>query len=59
LQTLSAIESSVINSLMMPQIAVLAFFFLGEALSVKEVIGLILVGVGVVVVQWRNQRNAA
>ena len=55
LRTLSAIESSVINSLMMPQIAVLAYFFLGEALSIKEVIGLLLVGIGVVIVQRRNR----
>ena len=44
LRTLSAIELSVINSLMMPQIAVLAYFFLGERLSLKELIGLLLVG---------------
>ena len=54
LRTLSAIESSVINSLMMPQIAVLAYFFLGETLSIKEVIGLLLVGIGVVIVQRRK-----
>jgi drug/metabolite transporter (DMT)-like permease len=57
LRTLSAIESSVINSLMMPQIAVLAYFFLGETLSIKEVIGLLLVGIGVVVVQRRSARK--
>jgi len=57
LQTLSAIESSVINSLMMPQIAVLAFVFLGETLSIKEVTGLILVGIGVVVVQRRRTHS--
>jgi len=55
LRTLSAIESSVINSLMMPQIAVLAYFFLGETLSLKEVIGLLLVGIGVVIVQRRKR----
>jgi drug/metabolite transporter (DMT)-like permease len=55
MRTLSAIESSVINSLMMPQIAVLAYFFLGETLSLKEVIGLLLVGLGVVIAQRRKQ----
>jgi drug/metabolite transporter (DMT)-like permease len=54
LRTLSAIESSVINSLMMPQIAVLAYFFLGETLSIKEIIGLLLVGIGVFIVQRRS-----
>jgi len=55
LQTLSAVESSIINSLMMPQIAILAFIFLGEGLTAKEIIGLILVGVGVLVVQLRKR----
>jgi len=57
LRTLTAVESSVINSLMMPQIAILAFVFLGEALSSKEVVGLILVGVGVLIVQLKRQNQ--
>ncbi len=55
LRTLSAVESSIINSLMMPQIAVLAFVFLGEALNGKEIFGLVLVGVGVIVVQLQKK----
>jgi drug/metabolite transporter (DMT)-like permease len=55
MQTLSAVESSIINSLMMPQIAILAYFFLGETLTAKEIVGLILVGVGVLVVQLRKR----
>jgi len=51
LRTLTAVESSVINSLMMPQIAVLAFVFLGEGLSAKEIWGLVLVSIGVLIVQ--------
>ena len=54
LRTLSAVESSIINSLMMPQIAILAFVFLGEALSGKEITGLVLVGLGVLVVQLKR-----
>lgn len=57
LRTLTAVESSVVNSLMMPQIAVLAFVFLGETLNVKEIIGLLLVGGGVLIVQLRGQQN--
>jgi drug/metabolite transporter (DMT)-like permease len=57
LRTLSAVESSVINSLMMPQIAVLAYVFLGEALSVREILGLVLVGLGVMVVQLRKRSS--
>jgi drug/metabolite transporter (DMT)-like permease len=55
LRTLSAVESSIINSLMMPQIAILAFVFLGEGLNGREIIGLILVGLGVVVVQLKKR----
>lgn len=51
LRTLTAVESSVINSLMMPQIAILAFVFLGERMSAKEIWGLVLVAIGVLIVQ--------
>jgi len=54
-QILTAVESSVINSLIMPQIAILAFVFLGEALNLQEVAGLILVGIGALVVQLKHQ----
>jgi drug/metabolite transporter (DMT)-like permease len=57
LRTLSAVESSVINSLMMPQIAILAYLFLGEMLNVREILGLALVGLGVVVVQLRKRSS--
>jgi drug/metabolite transporter (DMT)-like permease len=53
LRTLTAVESSLINSLMMPQIALLAFVFLDETLSPKEIWGLILVGIGVLIVQLK------
>jgi len=57
LRTLTAVESSVINSLMMPQIAILAFVFLDERMSTKEVLGLILVGLGVLIVQLKRQNQ--
>ncbi|HJQ15023.1 MAG TPA: DMT family transporter [Anaerolineales bacterium] len=57
LRTLSAVESSVINSLMMPQIAILAYVFLGETLSGREVFGLILVSLGVIVVQLKKKQS--
>jgi uncharacterized membrane protein len=47
----------VINGLMMPQIALLAFVFLGEPLSTKEVLGLILVGIGTLIVQLKRQNQ--
>lgn len=55
LRTLSAVESSIINSLMMPQIAILAFVFLDEALNGKEIIGLVLVSLGVIIVQLQKK----
>jgi EamA-like transporter family. len=39
LQVLTAVESSILNSLMMPQIAILAFVFLGEGLTSKAIAG--------------------
>lgn len=55
LQTLTAVESSVLNSLMLPQIALLAWLFLGEGLSGRQIVGLVLVGMGVLLVQvWRR-----
>ncbi len=51
LKTLTAVESSVVNGLMLPQIAILAVVVLGEPLGVREVAGLALVGAGTLVVQ--------
>jgi drug/metabolite transporter (DMT)-like permease len=50
-RTLTAVESSVINNTMLPQIAILAWVFLNEPLSLKQIAGLVLVGVGTMVVQ--------
>lgn len=57
LRTLSAVESSIINSLMMPQIAILAYVFLEEALSSREIMGLVLVSLGVVIVQTQKKSS--
>ena len=54
LQTLSAVESSIINSTMMVQIALLAWAFLGETLSLQTTSGLILAAAGVLLVQIRR-----
>ncbi len=58
MRTLTAMESSIINNLMMPQIAILAYLFLGEGLSSKEIVGLVLVGIGVLIVQWKRPRES-
>lgn len=54
LHMLSAVESSAINGLMLPQIALLAWLFIGETLAWREIAGLMLVGAGTVVVQLRR-----
>jgi drug/metabolite transporter (DMT)-like permease len=53
LRSLTATESSLINSTMLPQIAVLAWVFLGEEIRGKEGLGLALAVLGVVLVQRR------
>lgn len=51
LRTLSAMESSVINNAMLIQIPILAWLFLGEGLTVKQIAGFGLAGLGILVVQ--------
>jgi drug/metabolite transporter (DMT)-like permease len=54
LRTLSAMESTIINSTMLVQIAVLAWLFLGEQLTWQEVIGMALAALGALIVQLRR-----
>jgi drug/metabolite transporter (DMT)-like permease len=51
LRTLSAIESSIINNTMLIQIPILAMIFLGERIDLKEIVGLVVAGLGTVIVQ--------
>ena len=53
LQTLTAMESSIINSTMMIQVAILAWIFLGERLSPQGMLGMVLVVAGTIIVQLR------
>lgn len=48
---LTAMESSLINSTMVVQVALLAWIFLGEKLTGREILGLALTIVGVLIVQ--------
>jgi drug/metabolite transporter (DMT)-like permease len=58
LQTLTAVQSSIINGTMLPQIAILAWIFLDEALNPKQIVGLSLVAFGIIIVQvWRGKRH--
>lgn len=54
LRTLPAMESTVINNTMLIQIAILAWLFLGEALSRQEIAGMVIAGMGALLVQLRK-----
>lgn len=54
LRALSAMESSIINNMMMVQIPLFAVLFLGEHLTLQQVIGMALAGIGILVVQFRR-----
>lgn len=56
LAVLTAVESSVLNGLMLPQIVLLAVVVLGESLSARQAVGLALVAVGTLVVQLPRPR---
>ncbi len=52
LRTLSATESSIINNTMLIQIAVLAWVFLGEEITLKEGIALLVAAAGILLTSW-------
>jgi len=58
LRTLSAMESSIINGTMLIQIAVLALIFLGESITLKEVIGMLIAAIGVLLIQLKLKRQS-
>lgn len=55
MRILSATESSIINSTMLIQIAILAWIFLGERVTWQEGIGMVLAAAGVMIVQIRKR----
>jgi drug/metabolite transporter (DMT)-like permease len=56
LQVLSAMESSIINGTMLVQIAILAWIFLGEGLTLQKIAGMVLAGAGAILVQLKRNR---
>lgn len=54
LRTLTAMESSIISSTMLIWIPIFAVTFLGERITPKELLGLLLAGLGTVLVQLRR-----
>lgn len=55
LQELTAVEASIILSTILVQVAVFGWFFLGETITMREGAGLALVGVGTLIVQFRQE----
>ncbi len=55
LRILTATESSIINGTMMIWIPILALMFLGETLTSKEIIGLVVTGAGTLIVQLKKR----
>jgi drug/metabolite transporter (DMT)-like permease len=54
LRKLSAMESSIINNTMLFQIAILAWLFLGETLSWRQITGIFIAIIGTILVQIRR-----
>jgi drug/metabolite transporter (DMT)-like permease len=59
LRTLSAMESSIINNTMLFQIAILAWLFLGEQLTGREIMGMVLAALGTLAVQIHPSPSTA
>jgi len=59
LRTLSVLESSIINNTMLIQIALLAWLFLGETISLQQGIGMLVAAVGILIVQLRRAGRIA
>jgi drug/metabolite transporter (DMT)-like permease len=58
LRTLTAVESNIVTNIMVVEIAVLAWMFLGESLDYVDMVGLGLVVGGAFLVQLRGRRLA-
>lgn len=54
LRSLTAMESSIINGTMLIQIAILAWYYLGEKISIQEGLGMAIAATGAVLVQIRR-----
>jgi len=57
LRTLSAMESSIINGTMLIQIAILAWIFLGEEITIKEGLGMLIAALGALLVQLKLRKQ--
>ena len=58
LQSLTAMESSMINNSMLIQITILAWIFLGESVSLIGAVGLVIAVIGLFLVNWQPAKRA-
>jgi len=58
LQSLTAMESSMINNSMLIQITILAWIFLGESVSLIGAAGLVIAVIGLFLVNWQPAKRA-
>ncbi|MEJ2615150.1 MAG: EamA family transporter, partial [Ignavibacteriaceae bacterium] len=56
LRSINAVESSIINSTMLIQIAVLAYLFLGEEITFQKGFGMMVAALGVIFVQIKRKK---
>lgn len=54
MRSLTAMESSIINGTMLIQIAILAWVFLGESITLQEVCGMLIAAIGALLVQLKK-----
>ena len=50
-------ESSIINGTMLIQIAILAWIFLGESITIKEISGMVIATIGAMLVQIKLRKK--
>ena len=56
LRTLTSVESSIINNLILPQVALLSWLFLDESLNTRQIVGILFVMLGTLIVQLRRRK---
>ena len=55
LRTLTAVEASIINNTILPQVAILEWVFLHESLTVRQIFAIVLILIGSLIVQLKER----
>jgi drug/metabolite transporter (DMT)-like permease len=59
LRTLTAVEASIINNTILPQVAILEWVFLHEPLTARQILAIILILIGAIIVQLKGRGTRA